>query len=798
MKRSLINTAILGTLGLGAVFTVSAQQANTQTAEIELCAGEYTIPAGTMGNIDPIVMWGYSIGQPQGNTCAAPKSPGPSILLPKNTEDSPTVYDLKIKLYNTLPRATSLVIPGLIKPMTPVMFTPPGETIPRVHSFDTEVAPGGSATYSWTGVKQGAYLYQSGTHQQVQVQMGLVGAIMSDAFTGTAATAAYPGLEYTNLYPLIYSEIDPVIHANVADTTTLPNYDLNDMQSTIDYAPKYFGVTLDTSTSCPEDPWCTQTNRLSTFEGSNPSLSVANGDTPLVRLFNGSTRIHTPTLIGATFDIIAEDGHLYPNYRKQYAVALPPLKTKDALLDTSAVGPAGAFIKLIDSAMNLSNPAPNLYRYAAGQAEDGTIANGEGEVFASFKVAAATNYVAPSFSEGNTPVARRDEARVSEGGSITIDVLANDDVNGATPEILKSPNHGTLTKSVSGSGWEYSHSGDESSSDSFLYKLVKAGESWTPMAGVKIAVDAQNDAPVAVDDNVAMKVGQQMEIRVLDNDKDVDSRDLRVSAVNSSNYLLGAVSFVDKAVTVSGDEVGSGTVVYTVDDGKGGTDTATINITVAAAGTGDGQYTGGDNTTPSDDSVVNVPSPIAKDDTFAVAEGGTYDVTGNLILSVLANDISNGGKVTMDEYPEHGAIDMNEDGTFKYIHDGSEEKEDRFSYSVFNQGGSDKAEVKVIVAAKMDAPRVNDDRARAKVNQSVVIDILDNDKDRDSEIEKARIEIVADRGPSHGVVSMGPGRKVTYTPVADFSGRDSFEYQLYDDVTGEASRRKAKVSIRVK
>ena len=797
MKRSLISAAILGILGTGAVFTASAQAVNTQTAEIELCAGEYDIPANTPGlnNPAPIRMWGYALGEASDTACVGQiTSPGPSILLPNNTEDTATVYDLQITVRNRLPRATSLIIPGLMKPMSPVMFTAPdGST--RVHSFDTESLPGGQATYSWTGVTQGSYLYQSGTHQQVQVQMGLVGAIMSDAFTGTTATAAYPGLEYSELYPLIYSEIDPVIHAGVA----AGEYTTSDMKSTINYAPKYFGITLDTNAGCPEDTFCVQNTRLSTFNG---NLGIAldnipNGSTPLIRLFNGSTRIHTPTLIGANFDVIAEDGHLYPNYRKQYAVALAPLKTKDALLDASGLGAAGGSIRLIDSAMNLSNPAPDATGVVAAQAEGSSVIsnNLEDLVEGRFTFKPTATYSAPIFTDGSSPVARRDETRVAEAGSVTIDVLANDTPNGATPEIVgDGPQHGTLV--ATSTGWTYTHSGDESSRDSFIYKLVNASDEWQPMAGVLIEVDSQNDAPVAADDSVSMKTGQQMEVRVLDNDTDADNpRDLRVTAVDATGFDLGTVEFVDKAITIlGGNTAGIGNLVYTVSDGQGGSDTANLAVTVTAGTGAGGDYTGG-NTDDSGESVITGQPPVATDDAFSVTEGGAYTVD-TAILGVLANDVANGGKVEMDEYPEHGTIEMSAEGLFTYTHNGDEDKEDHFKYTVYNQWGSDTAEVKVTVTAKMDAPRVNPDRARVKAGQSVVIDVLRNDKDRDSDVRKATIEIVA--APSKGTVAIGADNKITYTPNAGASGKDEFKYRLYDDITGEKSRKVAKVKIRIR
>jgi hypothetical protein len=795
MKRTLLNTAILTALGLGAASPVAAQVANLHTVEISLCAGEYDIPANTRGlnNPEPIRMWGYALGEADANGCVnTPSSPGPSILIPNNSEDDAGIYDLQIKLYNALPRATSLVLPGTIKPMTPVMFTAPDNTV-RVHSFDMEVAPGQNGVYSWSRLPHGSYIYQSGTHQQVQVQMGLYGAIMNDAFSPAPGNGreAYPGLVYSALYPLIYSEIDPVIHAGVAAGA----YNTSDMKSTVDYAPKYFGLTLDTinTSACPQDTWCVQENRLSSFSGDEVDLNIANGSSPIFRLFNGSTRIHTPTLIGGNFDVIAEDGKLYPNLRRQYAVALPPLKTKDAILDTSAIGPSGGTIRLTDSAMNLSNPAPDATGVISAQAMTRTIANGEDTIHAQINVSESAGYSAMLF-DSSSPLARRDHATVSEGDTASINVLENDDNASADMlAVVTRPRHGTLVRSAN--GWNYSHDGSEQSRDSFIYALKQSGQTLSS-AAVIIAIEQTNDNPVAIDDSVNLKVGQQIEVRALDNDSDSDSRNLRIVSVDGDGLDgIAEVSHVDKAVTVLGLAPGSGVITYRVDDGEGGRANAKIAVSVeAAANSGAGHYTNAPES--NSESVATGSAPVARNDSFSVTEGASYSTLGNPILGVLANDLSNGGKAIVDEYPEHGSIEMNDDGTFEYIHDGSEDAEDKFAYTVYNQWGSDKAEVRIVVTAKMDPPRANDDSFKIKSGKAQSIDVLDNDKDRDSEVRKARIEIVSP--PQHGALSVGADNWLTYTPDGGFTGKDQFTYRLYDDKTGEASRRDAKVKLRVR
>ena len=83
-------------------------------------------------------------------------------------------------LSTQVPEPTSLVIPGQLATMTPVWFEPgsavtysgarpAGNVTARVRSFTHEAPPGGSADYLWPSLRPGTYLYESGTHPQVQV-----------------------------------------------------------------------------------------------------------------------------------------------------------------------------------------------------------------------------------------------------------------------------------------------------------------------------------------------------------------------------------------------------------------------------------------------------------------------------------------------------------------------------------------------------------------------------------------------------------------------------------------------------
>src|SRR5512144_2524648 len=95
-------------------------------------------------------------------------------------------------------------------------FAPPTQG-PRVQSFSTEVATGATTALTWTNLKPGTYLIESGTHPSIQGAMGLYGVLVvtTPPGTGTAgdgypAPASPTGVAYDSDAVVLLSEIDPV------------------------------------------------------------------------------------------------------------------------------------------------------------------------------------------------------------------------------------------------------------------------------------------------------------------------------------------------------------------------------------------------------------------------------------------------------------------------------------------------------------------------------------------------------------------------------------------------------------
>ncbi|HTF23840.1 MAG TPA: hypothetical protein VK937_07965 [Candidatus Limnocylindria bacterium] len=266
--------------------------------------------------------------------------------------------------------------------------TPPAQG-PRVRSFSTEVAVGGTGAVLWSNLKPGTYLIESGTHPSIQGPMGLYGIlVVTTAPVGATAGTAYPAVgttpavTYNAEVPLLLSEIDPVENnaVNAAVNTAgfsetavwsgQPNQCGNPSSSNyhtcyppaVNYTPLYYlfnGVAFN-KTSAAAAP-------TSLFAASPASGVTGN---VLVRLVNAGLRMHVPSIVGALttqtvgttssvlpgFSLIAEDGNPLPGIpRVQSEVFMAAGKTYDVMINVPAAG--GSALPVFDRELSLSGNA---------------------------------------------------------------------------------------------------------------------------------------------------------------------------------------------------------------------------------------------------------------------------------------------------------------------------------------------------------------------------------------------------------------------------------------------------------
>ena len=248
----------------------------------------------------------------------------------------------------------------------------------------------------------------------------------------------------------------------------------------------------------------------------------------------------------------------------------------------------------------------------------------------------------PAPVENKAPVAVNDAVMTNAGAAISVDVVANDtDADGDTLAVkaVGTASNGTTTI-VDGKA-VYTPNDGFSSTDSFVYTVVDGnGGSSNGVVEVKVekAVDPTptNTAPVAKDDAVTAKGGDVAVLDVLANDTDADGDKLTITNVGTP--MQGTAKLNDDGTityTANDDAKGTDSYEYTVSDGNGGTDTATITATFEEA--------------PVDPHPANT-APVAKDDAVT-AKGG--DVA---VLDVLANDTDADGDGIPDTREQVSAL----------------------------------------------------------------------------------------------------------------------------------------------
>lgn len=526
-------------------------------------AAEYWLRTGTLNMTMPdqvsVAMWGFAkCTDASFITCDAVSVPGPALQVPPADASGLTVH-----LRNTLTEPVSLIINGQITAMTPVWDDgtsgPRTNASQRVRSFTQEASPlGGTTDYVWANLKPGTYLYQSGTHPQVQVQMGLYGSMTKDV----GANQVYPGVLYDQSVTMLFSEIDPALHAAVAGGTYGT---ANGPTSTLNYEPKYFMI-----------------NGVAYTPGSPALAEQFAGQRTLLRLLNAGLKSRVPTISNGYLSVIAEDGNPYPwgnNPRQQYSVFLPAAKTVDAVFVGQT--PAGVDTKYVvyDRRLALNNDVLP-----------------DGGMMASLGV---------KFSTNHAPVAVADNYTLVMGGTgsptalsvAATGVLANDtdaDADPLTVAYYSAASSGTVVGNADGSFLYTPATTTYRGTATFNY-IDKDALTTSAPATVSVNV-ISNRPPVTVADSaIAAKrtsaTYTNVVIPVLANDTDPDTIFDSTNKIDPATVTRAAISN-GGAVTVNivtGELnyrpalnfVGTETFTYRVRDTRGANSApATVTVTV--------------------------------------------------------------------------------------------------------------------------------------------------------------------------------------------------------------------------
>ena len=391
------------------------------------------------------------------------------------------------------------------------------------------------------------------------------------------------------------------------------------------------------------------------------------------------------------------------------------------------------------------------------------------------------------------PAATDDAYNVTEDSSVSGNVITDtygqdSDIDGdsLTAALLTGPAYGTLTEfNADGSftyiaddaHWDTLAEG-ETEDVTFTYE-ISDGNGGTDTATVTITVTGVNDDPVA--DNDAYDVTEDSSVSgnviadTYGQDSDIDGDSLTATLVSGPAHGTLTEFNADGSFTYVADDphwdtLAEGatedvTFTYEISDAHGGTDTATVTITVTGV---------------NDD-------PVAADDAYNVTEDSS--VTGNVITDTAGLDSDIDGDsltATLASGPTYGTLtDFNSDGCFTYVADdphwdtlaeGATE-DVTFTYEISDgHGGTDTATVTITVTGTNDDPVAGDDAYDVTEDSSVSGNVITDTAGLDSDVDGDSLTATLVTGPAYGTLT-------------EFNSDGSFAYVADDASLGYACGR---------
>ena len=379
-----------------------------------------------------------------------------------------------------------------------------------------------------------------------------------------------------------------------------------------------------------------------------------------------------------------------------------------------------------------------------------TISDGNGGT----STATVTLTVAPV---NDVPVANPSSAVTNEDTPIILPVLANDtDADGDPLTVTAASAANGIVTILPDGTVRYTPNANFNGADTITY-TISDGKGGTSTSTVTVTVNSVNDVPVAVNDNATTPEDTPVTIPVLGNDTDADGNPLNVTAATSPN---GSVSInADGTVTFTPNPnfTGPTTINYTISDGRGGTATATVFVTVTPVN--DPPVAANDNATTPEDTPV-VIAPLVND----------RDVDGNPLTISAATS-------------PNGTIVINRDGTITFTPDPNFNGRTTITYTISDgQGGTATATVFVDVTPINDPPVARNDLFTMNEDSTARIPVLSNDFDLDG----GPLTVTSATSPN-GVVIINADGTVSFTPNPNFFGLATITYTISDGRGGTST-----------
>lgn len=325
----------------------------------------------------------------------------------------------------------------------------------------------------------------------------------------------------------------------------------------------------------------------------------------------------------------------------------------------------------------------------------------------------------------------------------------------------------TIAIANNGTGLTYSPAANFVGTDTFTY-TVRDQTGATSVGTITVQVTSVNDPPVANDDNLTARAGDNaLFLNVLGNDTMAPDtgetlRVLSVSAGSAGGTIAVASSGNGVLYTPRLGFTGTETFTYTLSDGNGGTDTASVTVTVGPA------------VTPP--TVVNDSFNITEDAAtaeFNVLSNDTPAETGNTLSIISVNAARGTATITSNGTRLSYQPAANDTGVVLVTYTARS-----------SNGGVATGTATFTIAAVNDAPNAVDDSLQVISQPNQSLNVLANDANPDAG-ENLTITAVTQPQAGRGTVSIAAdGKSLIYSaPNVDFTGSVQFTYTLSDGST---------------
>ena len=283
-----------------------------------------------------------------------------------------------------------------------------------------------------------------------------------------------------------------------------------------------------------------------------------------------------------------------------------------------------------------------------------------------------------------------------------------------------------------------------------------------------------NTPPVANDDVVKSPEDTILTSNLLDNDSDSDNNPLTVNSIPIRAPFYGQLTLQengDFSYVPQLNFSGNDSFEYEIQDGQGGFSQARVDIIVSSSN----------------------DAPQAVDDTYSTAKNQSITVTAP---GVLSNDTDiDGDQLSINTTPitntTHGSLVLDTDGGFTYTPNTDFVGIDRFVYQVNDPLGlNDNAQVTINVGGQNTPPTAVNDSYNTSQNTTLIVNgsplpsILANDSDADGDTIQLSSTLISN--VTNGSLTIDVNGFFTYIPNTNFSGTDSFVYQITDGQGGSA------------